>query len=410
MTSTTIDIGAYYENSDIGAADSALGAANSNPGNIRAEYQAVINYVNSHGGVAGRQLVPVWYEEDIQNSADTSYQQMCATWTQDNKSFVFTLGGEAILDQCAAQEGAVVLYDGEITSGLTSATQNQYPMDVNETSTTIDDAMKITIEGLARQGYFSSGEKLGIVTWDDPNYTYGIKNAALPALATVGINNPPVEYVTSPQGYNDLGSTSASAGSAVLKFKSMGIDHVILFDGPSGVNSSGVLVLEFMQQANSQQYHPKFGLNSTSGFTGLASDYPQQEMVGSEGVSWEPVGDASPSDYPSSKLPPIGQRCLQIMSNAGDSVSAGSNAEDVQLAICDDLFFLQQALAKVTGPLNQKNALAAIEAMGSSFQPAETFGIDLSPSQRDGLQLVANMSFSSSCACYQYTSSPYKPS
>lgn len=411
VTPTTVYIGASYPNSDVAAGDAALGAANASPGNVQAEYDAVVGYINSHGGVAHRKLSPVWYEQSVQNSASETEQQACATYTQDHKTLIFgtlTPSIDQLMDECAAREGAVILYTGAIAR-LTSALKQTYPFDVDETEPTIDGSMKITIAGLAKQGYFSTGAKIGIVTWDDPQYVYGINTAAEPALAAIGLHNVPVEYVTSPQSYGDLGATSASAGNAVLKFHAEGIDHVIMFDGPSGVNSSGILVLEYFQQANSQHYFPKYGLNSTSGFTGLASDYPPQEMVGSVGVSWEPVGDESNADYPSSRLPPVGQLCLKIMASAGQQVSPGSNAEDIQLAICDNLFFIQEALDKVSGPLTQQTTLAAINSMGSSFQPAETFGIDVTAQRHAALELVANIAFVQSCTCYRYTSSPYNP-
>lgn len=405
VTASTIYVAAAYD-PDAAAADSALGAANLNPGNTQAEENAVVKYVNAHGGVDGRKVQLVWYQESVQNTASTTDEQACQTWTQDNKSFILA-AGTPILDQCTANAHAVALDFGVITEE-TTAMDARYPADFDVTGPTIDHSMAITINGLARQGYFSSGAKVGIVTWDDPYYTYSISAAAVPALDALGIKNVPVEYITEPQSYGDLGATSSSVSSAVLKFRAEGINHVIIFDGPAGVNSSGVLALEWMQQANSQMYYPRYGLNSTSGFSTTAPDMPEKELVNSIGVGWDPFLDETSSDYPPSKLDPAGQLCLKIMNSAGQNEEGSPNALGIQMAFCDEFFFMQQVFAHVN-PLNQQTAIAAIDRVGGSFHPIETFGTYLSASRHDGLSAVRNIAFFPSCTCYRYTSGSYNP-
>ena len=405
VTATTISLGYLYD-PDVAAADSAIGASNLNPGDTKAETDAVIKYLNQHGGVAGRQLSAVWHKATVNQSANTTYQQACSDWTQDHKVFVME-PGDPIVDQCAMQAHILNAYTGGITVGSTPQ-NNKYPVDVDITGMTNDRAMKVTVEGLAKQGYFANGAKVGIATWDDPTFSWSISHAALPALAKVGIHNPPVAYISPPQSYGELGATSASVSSAVLNFQSKGIDHVLLFDGAVGINSAGTLVLEWMNQAQSQHYTPRYGLNSTSGFSTLAPDVPKQQMVGSIGVGWVPVTDVPPADYPPSKLPPSGRLCLQIMQQAGQP-SSGTNQEALALAICDKLFFLKQAFDRIHGPINQQTGLAAINAVGGAFRPSMTFGTFLSAQQHDGVSLVRNAAFDPSCTCYHYTSAPYSP-
>jgi hypothetical protein len=404
VSATAINVGLYYA-ADAQAADQALGAAY-NPGDTKAEEQAVIDYVNAHGGVAHRKLNPLWFKASVSQDANTTFQQECAYWTQDNKSFVLE-GGSPILDQCTADAHAIGVLAGAITLE-TTAQNTKYPAGINLTGTSIDRGMRYTVEGLAAQGYFSPGAKVGIATWDAAFYHYGVDNAANPALAALGLHNVPVEYIAVPNQYGDLGATSASVSSAVLKFKELGIDHVLLFDGPAGVNASGILVLEWMQQSQSQGFQPRYGLNSTSGFSSLASDYPAQQMVNSVGVSWQPWGDTNQADYPTSKLTPAGQLCMKIEDAAGQHATSNSQIA-VQLFFCDKYFFLKQVLDPVTGPLNQQTALAAINSSGSSYQPLSTFGLTLNAQRHDGASKVANMAFVPSCTCYRYTSAPYAP-
>jgi hypothetical protein len=404
VTSTTITAGVTYDPNSA-AEDSALGAAGANPGDEKAETDAVVNYVNAHGGIAHRKLVINYYLGNTEvDTASQIYQAACNAWTQDTKTFIIPTG-TPILDQCVANEHALGVNAQFVAE--TSPILQQFPSDVNINGFTIDRGMRVTVEGLADQHYFTG--KLGIVTWDENDYHYGITSGALPALAALGIHNPPVEYVTVPQTYGDLGSTSSSVASAVLQFKTQGIDHVILFDGPAGINSSGVLVLEFLQQANSQQYYPRYGLNSTSGFDGLASDYPPAEMANSIGVGWFPSLDLDSADYKALPQTPLQKLCLKIEAAAGQAATSTTET-GLQLTICDDIFFLQYALGKVTGPLNQQNALAAIDSVGSSWQSLSTFGVYFSATQHDAAEQVRNVTFVPSCTCYRYDSGSYTPS
>lgn len=405
VTATTINIGAVYD-PDAAAADSAIGAAGANPGDVKAETEAVVKYINAHGGVAHRRVNPIWYKESVSDPASTTFQRMCSTWTQDNKVFVFQAGAP-ILDQCTANAHGVAVDAGQIVEE-TTAQDRKYPADINISSFTIDHSMAVTVNGLAKQGYFSNGAKVGIVTWDDPYYRYGISAGANPALARLGLKNLPVQYVAVPQSYGDLGATSSSAGSAVLKFRTQGIDHVIVFDGPAGVASGAILWLEWSQQANSQQYYPRHGLNSTSGFNALASDIPQKEMENSVGVGWLPSLEETSTDWANTPLSSNSKLCMQIMKDAGQQQS-GANAQAVQFAICDTLFFLKQVFDPITGPLNQQTALAAINAVGTRYSPMLTFGLNINAQRHDGAVLVRNMAFQDSCTCYRYTSQPYNP-
>ena len=405
VTKTTINFGAVYD-PDAAAADAAIGAAGANPGDVKAETEAVVSYINTHGGVAHRKLNPVWYKQSVSDSQSTTFQGECSAWTQDSKVFVFE-AGFPILDQCTADAHGVAVDAGRLVEE-TTAQNRRYPAVINISSFTIDHSMAVTVNGLAKQGYFSKGAKVGIVTWDDPYYRYGISAGADPALARLGLKNVPVEYVAVPQSYGDLGATSSSAGSAVLKFRTEGIDHVIVFDGPAGVASGAILWIEWSRQADSQQYYPRHGLNSTSGFNALASDIPQKEMENSIGVGWFPSLEETSTDWANTPMSPNAKLCLQIMKDAGQQQS-GANAQAIQFSICDKLFLLKQVFDPISGPLNQQTALAAINAVGTHFVPSLTFGLNITAQRHDGADLVRNMAFQDSCTCYRYTSQPYNP-
>jgi hypothetical protein len=289
----------------------------------------------------------------------------------------------------------------------TTAVEAQYPEAFDLNGLSNDRAMRYKITGLSQLGYFGTGARVGVVTWDDPYYHYGVSHDALPALAALGQHNVPVSYVNSPSSYGDLAATSAAVSSAVLKFSTK-VDHVILFDGASGVAGGGILTLEWMQQAHSQHYRPHYGLNSGSGFNALASDLPADQISNSVGVGWMPALEQTSQDFNAMPKPAQAKLCVQIMNKAGQRASS-ANAVANQFGICEYYFLLKQALDAVQGPLNQQTAVAALDAIGTQHQSLVNFGAKIDPQRRDLPYLVRNMTFQHGCGCFRYTGRIYNP-
>jgi hypothetical protein len=405
VSATTINVGELYDPNN-GAEDAALGFGGLNPGNTQAETNAVIAYINAHGGVAGRKLNAIWYAISTTSNIQQQEQGACTFWTTDNKVFTFQTG-TAVLDQCAANAHAIGPAAGDLAQEDTPIL-NQYPTDINIDGMSLDRSMRYTVEGLERQGYFSPGAKVGIATWDQSDFQWSITHAALPALAAVGIQNPPVAYVTVPETESDVSSSSADISNAILKFRQAGIDHVLLFDGTAGINSGGTMAILWMNAANGQAWYPTYGLNSTSGLTTGAADEPARELQNSLAIGWNPSLDLSSGDFSAQPMTTDGKLCLQIMSSAGQTPSS-QNAEGVALSICDHYFFLKFALDKVSGPLNQATALAAINSVGTTYPIISNFENNFTQNQHDGPYFVRNAAFVTSCSCFKYTSNPYNP-
>lgn len=405
VTATTINVGALYD-PNAAAEDAALGAGGQNPGNIYAETNAMVAYINSHGKVAGRDIHMVWYQYSSTDNVQTQQQGACSFWTTDNKVFVMP-SGTPILDQCGADAHAIEVGSGGIALE-SSADEARYPADYDITGITVDRSMRYSIEGLKQQGYFAPSAKIGIVTWDQDDFHYGVDHTATPELSAMGYGSVPVAYISVAQTEGDLSTSSEQISNAILQFRSAGINHVLIFDGQAGVDNAGILALLWMNAANGQQYYPAYGLNSAAGLTAIASEEPSQELKNALAVGWEPSIDLSSGDFAALPASTNQKLCLQIMDAAGQAPS-GSNAEGVAFNICDQFFFLQTALDRVKGPLNQASAEAAINALGTAYPVITTFEDNFSPSQHDGPYYVRNAAFNSSCTCYKYTSNPYHP-
>lgn len=409
VTPTAIYVGESWD-PNVATADATIGAASGDPGDVHAETNAMISYINDHGGVAHRKLVAVWHQISTSDDASTSAEATCQAWTHDNKVFVLSggnfTGAGTLMDECAKREGGIELVGGSITM-QTTAVEAQYPASFDLNGLSNDRAMRYTVAGLSQLGYLAAGARVGIVTWDDPFFRYGVTHDAAPALSALGFDHVPVAYVSSPSSYGDLAATSAAVSNAVLKFSST-VDHVIIFDGASGVTGGGILTLEWMQQAHSQHYRPRYGLDSGSGFNALAGDLPADQLVNSVGVGWMPALEQTSQDFDAMKKPAQAELCKRLMEKAGQQATS-ANAVANQLGICDYYFLLKQALDGVQGPLNQLTAVAALNAIGTRHQSLVNFGAEIDPQRRDLPYLVRNMTYQKPCSCFRYVGRIYNP-
>ena len=63
----------------------------------------------------------------------------------------------------------------------------------------------------------------------------------------------------------------------------------------------------------------------------------------------------------------------------------------------------------MTGALNQRTVVDAINAVGSGFVPGLTFGVRLNAQKHDGADAVRTMVWLDSCSCFRYSGQPYSP-
>ena len=94
--------------------------------------------------------------------------------------------------------------------------------------------------------------------------------AIVPAQRGRNMNDPKCSL----NARKPTGDTSSAISSAVTKFRAEGIDHVIVQDGPAGVFGDTGLTLEWMNQAKSQRWYPRYGQNASNapGWSVLPSD------------------------------------------------------------------------------------------------------------------------------------------
>jgi hypothetical protein len=402
ITADKVHLGiAYFP--DAAATNATLGASDANSGDQRDYYNAVIEDLNARGGVIGRKVVPVYYEYSSTSGEplDSQSQGACDHWTKDNKVFAITFRGR-VLQECARDAGALIL-SGDGEAGPAYA---RLPNLLDPSAVRLERLGAATVRGLNREKYFAPTPdwptgKVGIVTWQDPNYEYGVEQGYQPALKALGLAAP-VRYIAVPQNAGAIADASAAVSSAVLAFRSAGIDHVLIQDGNAGVFGLGGLTLLFLNNAKSQNYYPRYGFNANNvpGF----SIYPQDQQRGMLAVDF--------SDYMPTQdegIAPNAQRerCFAIMNKRGVATS-DQNTYATAAAACDQVWFIETLLRRAAQPTLQ-GALQAAAGLGTSYRSPQVYGTRLGPDRRDGGELARNARYDEGCACMRYTSKPYAP-
>lgn len=371
----------------------------------RRAWDALVDYQNANGGIAGRRVDPVYHSYNIVSTktAPQAEQEMCAKWTQDNQVFAaLHQPYSSNLIRCIGEAGAVLISNNTWTAQITSI-HRQYPFYVEPTTIDLDRGASVMIESLWPRRYFARDARLGLVTFDHPNFRAAKAQGLDPALERHGLELVDAAYLHFPESAQEISQTASDTSNAVLRFKTQGIDHVIF------LSTAGGAEYYFMNAAERQDYHPRYGMNGGSGNTIIADALggdARSQLHGALSSGWIPVADTHAADDPDAQNP-ARKLCFSIMRKNGVEMTSRV-AEWRALGFCDAIWFLAAALDLNPSAINQSEFLRDVDRLGGSFNPAGVFATAVSSSRLDGAGAVADMEFVDSCECFRYTSKPYR--
>ena len=358
-----IQIGTYYLQGG-GAALAAAGFAGLVIPDNKPLFDAMVKYLNAHGGLGGRRIVPVEFRYNSNGDPHAQDAAACADFTQDHHVYLVVGGissGAGDLPACLIQHGVPLIGANLGGDEQYFAQNHQFIYEPGQANFTL--GLSTLVNNLAAQSFFSGpATKVGVVQYEGPTYDRAVDDGLTAALAQHGIKLTDRIHVTSSTDNSIIARDSASA---VLKFSSEGINRVF-FMAPGGA-----VATYFMEAASTQHYHPRYGFMSINGIvslTGSGSAEPQDQMVGSQGVSWETNADGlTKAPTRSAKL------CLAILKAAGiDTTNTETDAS--YLETCQH-FFLFKAAGDAAGlTLNRDTFISAVEHLGTSFESTNTWG------------------------------------
>ena len=402
VTADTIYVGAGYS-TDQGAANAAAGGVEADQGDYRDYYNVMIKRLNDAGGLLGRKIEPVYYEyKALTGQQNTMDQEACETYTRDNEVFLI-IGTGDIMNECAKDAGTLQFGAG----GATKETYEQNPQRIDVEGVELIRQGRITVDGVRRRGYFEPGARIGLVTWDEPNYRRGLEEGYIAELSRLGLA-PAIEpaYLTTPDSLQGLGQTGADASSAILRFADAGITHVFLFDGPAGLCIGGCITIEWLNAAESQRYRPRYGFNVGNAAPSFyeGGEVPREQVRRSISVEWL---DVTAADDVGWRLNQPRERCYKIMAEAGYASEDG-NAQVAMADACSTFWFLELILNRIQGPLSVAAAIDSVNSLGYAYQSTLSYYNYFSPEQHDGTAGARLVQFMDDCECFEYVTGAYK--
>lgn len=360
-------------------------------GDSEAQAEAVVRYINSTGGIAGRRVNPVYHTSDLASGCNEACMTAaaCAHWTEDERVFatVNTLGADPNLFECLAKDGVPsVNYQMPVDDQQLAKYHDYYYSVGHAAGLTLNRQARESTRVFHKRGWFGPDAVVGIMHFDTPAHKRVVDKEFLPELKAAG-----VEKVVVQASKNFL---EADYNGTILKFQTEGVTHVMF------LGQNGGYPLMFMNAAEAQAYRPKYGLRTDNFPASIAPAVPAEQLRQVTGMGWQPTLDVAPQHDPPRSA--SGELCMKIMKEAGQDMNQ-RGAEGTALAYCDGLFFLRKALGGAS-EVSVAGMSSQVAALGRGYVSPLVFGTRFSARRHDGVDAIRHIDFRADCSCLAYSS------
>lgn len=357
--------------------------------------EAAIAAVNDEGGLACRELVPVWHELEEHPFAPSEEQAACAAWTQDHHVFAavpIVDGPAQVLHGCLDAAGVLIV---DVVGATPRDRQGfaEVPHLVTVNSPRHDRAVREQVEALVHQGFLTSRSTIGVVYYAHEIHRRIVDGILLPGLAAHG-QSAQTRAISTPRSMADMPDRDREIANVALRFQLAGVDRV-LFVGGDG------LAAAFMIAAERHQYRPRYGLTTMYLPVVTLDEVPRRQLAGARAIGWLPDVDGWP--VPPTDTWPARSACLAFFEGEGFDLHQPSDRQ-VALATCEAVGFILAAIAAVQGPVSADAMLDSILALGDSYASPTVGRTRFGPDRRDGAEHYRDVAWENDCPCFEYTS------
>jgi hypothetical protein len=357
--------------------------------------RAVVDHINSTGGIAGRRIHLRMYRDDPTDGRpiDGHMQEICSFFAQQPRPVaVVSALGRGLLFPCLAAKGIPLITDWPTTASSSAFARHRDHL-YGPGSLANDRYAHPYVESLVQARFFAGNTRVGLLRIEGPAFADAA--AALnAALARAGIKPVATADFRFPDTTADLPTSAAQVANAMVRFRAASVNRVISLD------YGGVLVGYFMLRAQDQRYTPRYGLSTMNSPMALRATVHPDQLRDAVGLGWSPLLDVSPADEP--PAPAVRSECHDIYRRAG--VPLGDRSAYGQFAaysICSNLLMLARVLSGRTDH-SPAGLRAGIEALGSSPVSALNLRTGLSPRRHDGASAYRHLRFEDGCRCFRY--------
>jgi hypothetical protein len=361
-------------------------------GDAKAQAKAITDYVNAHGGIAGRKVIPKVHDYNAQQASEVNDNNMCQAITETDKAFLAVLQGQihhSARDCYAAKK--TLAFEGAAYGFGKSFYDAHSPYLWSPGYADYDQLSRALVRTIRERKWLAGETKVGLVLWDDKPYHDIADKTLVPLLKAAG-----VEVQQASVSNSDIGSIENGIHAAAQTMVASQVDH-LLFLGSAPLQP-------FFVQQNQQYEQFKYALTTFDVPRYMAVNF-KRNMVGAIGVGIAPVDDVLDPQY-AFPQPGLETECRDIYKKAGVDIP-GRYIEDVfnskqAISYCESTLLLKKVADQIPRVLTGAAWTAQAEKLGTSFQAASTFGTSYGPSKHTGATSYRDIVFDQGCGCMKY--------
>ena len=401
ITAGTVKVG--YTIVDTGALESQLGFHNAEQGGVTGltkVIDALVAYVNAHGGMGGRQVSADI--ESYQATTDSPEQTtaLCSSFTQDNRVFAAVLDGALQNNALPCYRAANTLIVDETAIAHDTAQFQQYsPYLWSPTHPEYGAFIRAQLQVLQQAGFFAGNTGVQLIPDDSEVPRRVTTSIVTPTLQSYGVTKVGVNYIDG----TTIGSLGQTSSAAMASGKQLGYNRVIVVGG------ARILGVALADQ-NASTYNSTWSISSWDlpyfMQTNTATEEPAR-LTGMVGLGYAPTYDVGPDagiPFPDPARPAEGV-CKSIVDAAGATPGPGQRPNyQKAFQYCDATFFLKDTLDRAAhgATLTAQQFGAAVAQIGSAYSSAVGFASSYGPNQYAATTAARELVFESSCRCFQY--------
>jgi hypothetical protein len=367
------------------------------PTNTTSQAEAMISWLNAHGGLGGHKVEGV-YVAGLPNPTRSGTDQLvCTSAFQSNHVYAYmeTIGASETEPACFKEHKGIFLDNVINTINPSEYTKSYNPYLFSPLSMNIDDEMATIGHEVVANGWNNPSYKVAVLTALFPDSETAVNKVLLPYLKKHNVNVVDTEFLPGVEDPTTFANAQAPANNAVLKLKSLGVDHIIVpLDGY-------YFEPVFAPKALAQGLNAIYAFFGTNPFQGVAFSSDPVKAIYQNGDLV--VGASSDATFGTNPpVTPVETQCNQMYNSQGLAVPLPTPGATVGPAytVCDEILFLQAAF-KHGATTNPTSFKAAVGQLGTSLQFGTVHHIDFtSADPYNPITQVRDGVFSSDCGCF----------
>lgn len=334
-------------------------------GDLQAQAEALADWVNDNGGLAGRRMEAVYHLYDASTDTPATEEQLCKKITQDDKAFAVVLTGQYQPNArpCYAQAKTLML-EGALN---VAADQEYYdelaPFLWAPSFPEYGEFTRAQFQVMEEEGFFSGGEGLGVVAADNQVNRRIYDEIVVPRLEEAGVDSE-VSWIDT----TDMTSLFSTLTEAATQFRNKEYGNVVFLGGSrmaSMFDSASATVRFSARYVMTSYDNPTYFINNPENLS-------EGVRTGMVGVGFHPaqeVIDTMPFPNDNEKV------CTDIYADAGITWDNREGAR-VGLPYCDSIRLLKLGADAMDSSedFNAWTWADAVRSEGGDFVPAAGFG------------------------------------